>query len=132
MVTYFRDQLSNIIGDGIDLLFCNEQEAITWTGQTSIEGALSSLSDTAVQWVCTRGKDGASVFDGRSQFDLPGREVTPVDTNGAGDMFAGAFFIWTLKWVGIRAVSILRRLCFRILNYTIRPCVSKLKIMPDY
>ena len=44
MVTYFRDQLSNIIGDGIDLLFCNEQEAITWTGQTSIEEALSSLS----------------------------------------------------------------------------------------
>ena len=40
-----------------------------------------------------RGKDGASVFDGRSQFDLPGREVTPVDTNGAGDMFAGAFYM---------------------------------------
>ena len=91
MVTYFRDQLSKIVGDGVNLLFCNEQEAITWTGQKSIEGALSSLSDTAGQWVCTRGKDGASVFDGRSRFDLPGREVTPVDTNGAGDMFAGAF-----------------------------------------
>ena len=91
MVTYFRDQVSKIVGDGVDLLFCNEQEAMTWTGETSIEKALSSLSDTAVQWVCTRGKDGASVFDGKSQFDVPGREVTPVDTNGAGDMFAGAF-----------------------------------------
>ena len=91
MVTYFKDQVSNIVGDGVDLLFCNEQEAMIWTGKTTIEEALSSLPDTATQWVCTRGKDGASVFDGKSQFDLPGREVTPVDTNGAGDMFAGAF-----------------------------------------
>ncbi len=91
MVTYFKDQVSNIVGDGVDLLFCNEQEAIIWTGKTTIEEALSSLSYTAAQWVCTRGKDGASVFDGKNQFDLPGRAVTPVDTNGAGDMFAGAF-----------------------------------------
>ncbi len=91
MVTYFREQVSSIVGDGVDLLFCNEQEAMIWTGKTSIEQALSSLSDTAIQWVCTRGKDGVSVFDGGNQFDLPGRKVTPVDTNGAGDMFAGAF-----------------------------------------
>jgi sugar/nucleoside kinase (ribokinase family) len=91
MVTYFKDQMSQMIGDGVDLLFCNEQEAITWTGEDSIEGALNALSKTATQWVCTRGKDGASVFDGTERFDVPGRSVTPVDTNGAGDMFAGAF-----------------------------------------
>ena len=106
MVTYFRDQVSKIVGDGVDLLFCNEQEAMTWTGETSIEKALSSLSDTAVQWVCTRGKDGASVFDGKSQFDVPGREVTPVDTNGAGDMFAGAFLFGLLNgWSFERSAS---------------------------
>ena len=91
MVTYFREQVSSIVGDGVDLLFCNEQEAMTWTGKKSIKEALSSLSDTAIQWVCTRGRDGVSVFDGTSQFDLPGRDVTPIDTNGAGDIFAGAF-----------------------------------------
>lgn len=91
MVTYFKDQVSEMIGDGVDLLFCNEQEAITWTGEESIEGALTALSNTATRWVCTRGKDGAAVFDGAQRFDIPGRVVTPVDTNGAGDMFAGAF-----------------------------------------
>ena len=91
MVTYFKDQVSQMVGDGVDLLFCNEQEAITWTGKESIEDALAVLSDTATQWVCTRGKDGASVFDGNTRIDVPGRVVTPVDTNGAGDMFAGAF-----------------------------------------
>ena len=91
MVTYFKDQVTDMVGDGVDLLFCNEQEAMTWTGQASIEDALSALSNTARQWVCTRGKDGASVFDGQTRIDVPGRTVTPVDTNGAGDMFAGAF-----------------------------------------
>ena len=91
MVTYFKDQVSEMVGDGVDLLFCNEQEAMTWTGEESIEGALTALSKTATQWVCTRGKDGASVFDGTHRFDVAGRVVTPVDTNGAGDMFAGAF-----------------------------------------
>mgnify|MGYP001159763094 FL=1 len=91
IVTYFKDQVSEIVGDGVDLLFCNEQEAITWSGEESIEGAFTALSNTATQWVCTRGKDGATVFDGMRRFDVPGRVVTPVDTNGAGDMFAGAF-----------------------------------------
>ena len=91
MVTYFKDQVSEMVGDGVDLLFCNEQEAMTWTGEESIESALTALSNTATQWVCTRGKDGATVFDGTQRFNIPGRVVTPVDTNGAGDMFAGAF-----------------------------------------
>ena len=38
IVTYFKDQVSEMIGDGVDLLFCNEQEAITWSGEESIEG----------------------------------------------------------------------------------------------
>ena len=91
MVTYFKDQVSEMVGDGVDLLFCNEQEAMTWTGEQSIESALTALSNTATQWVCTRGKDGATVFDGTQRFDIPGRVVAPIDTNGAGDMFAGAF-----------------------------------------
>ena len=97
MVTYFSDQVSEMVGDGVDLLFCNEQEAMTWTGEESIEGAFTTLSNTATQWVCTRGKDGATVFNGTQRFDVPARVVTPVDTNGAGDMFAGAFLYGLLN-----------------------------------
>ncbi len=91
IVMHFKDQITEIVGNGVDLLFCNEKEAMTWTQKDSVEDALDALADTATQWVCTRGEDGASVFDGQSQFDVPGRKVTPVDTNGAGDMCAGAF-----------------------------------------
>ena len=91
MVTYFKGQVRDMVGTGVDLLFCNAQEAMTWTGAETIESALDQLSKTASQWVCTRGADGATVFDGTTRFDVPGQAVTPVDTNGAGDMFAGAF-----------------------------------------
>lgn len=91
MVTYFKDAVADMVGDGVDLLFCNAQEAMTWTETDAIDDALNRLSDTATRWVCTRGADGATVFDGQTRFDVAGRSVTPVDTNGAGDMFAGAF-----------------------------------------
>ena len=77
MVTYFKDHDSQIVGDGVDLLFCNEQEAMTWTEKESIEEALTMLSKTATQWVCTRGKDGASVFDGSRRFDVPDAQSRP-------------------------------------------------------
>lgn len=91
MVTYFKDQIIEIVGNGVDLLFCNENEAMAWTKKETAEDAMSCLTNTAGQWICTRGALGATVFDGQSQFDIPGRKVKPVDTNGAGDMCAGAF-----------------------------------------
>lgn len=91
MVTYFRDAVAEIIGPGVDLLFCNEQEAMTWTETHSPEDAFDQLGQTAQTWVCTQGAAGATVFDGISRHQIPGRSVKAVDTNGAGDMFAGAF-----------------------------------------
>lgn len=91
MVTYFKDQVAGMVGDGVDLLFCNAQEAMTWTGMDQLDAALEALGQSATRWVCTRGSEGATVFDGAQRTDVPGRQVTPIDTNGAGDMFAGAF-----------------------------------------
>ena len=91
MVTYFKDAVTAMVGSGVDLLFCNAQEAMTWTETSDMESALAELSKTAKRWVCTRGAEGASVWDGERRVDVPGRVVTPIDTNGAGDMFAGAF-----------------------------------------
>jgi len=91
MVTYFKDQVRGMVGDGVDLLFCNAQEAMTWTETDTVDAALDALGKTATRWVCTRGAAGATVFDGSVRVDVPGRAVTPIDTNGAGDMFAGAF-----------------------------------------
>jgi len=91
MVHYFGEQLKTIVGDGVDLIFCNEEEALGFTGTDSIDAASESLKQYCQQFAITRGAKGARVWDGEQQSDCSGVTATAIDTNGAGDMFAGAF-----------------------------------------
>ena len=45
----------------------------------------------AKYFVVTRGENGAMIFDGDTFIDIEPYEVKAIDSNGAGDMFAGAF-----------------------------------------
>ncbi|MFZ5756275.1 MAG: adenosine kinase [Pseudomonadota bacterium] len=91
MVQYFRDGLVTMLGDGVDLLFCNHVEAQLWTGTEKVEDAASLLKSAAGSFVITCGGDGALAWDGKDLHRIAATPVKPVDTNGAGDMFAGAF-----------------------------------------
>lgn len=91
MVEFFRDGLKDMIGTGVDLLFCNEAEALGFTGETSLDDAVEALRKVAKTFAITLGAKGALVFDGESTIDIAPHPVKAIDTNGAGDMFAGAF-----------------------------------------
>lgn len=91
MVKFFRDGLHEMLGNGVDLLFCNEHEALTWAGCEDLATATGALRALARQYVITLGKNGALVFDGEQQHHIAATPVTAIDTNGAGDMFAGAY-----------------------------------------
>ncbi|WP_345427784.1 adenosine kinase [Halioxenophilus aromaticivorans] len=91
MVNYCRDNLVKIIGDGVDLLFCNETEAMDFTGADNPEAAIAELKKIAGQFVLTQGAEGALAFDGDSLHKIEAHSVQPKDSNGAGDLFAGAF-----------------------------------------
>ncbi len=91
MVQFFRDGLIEMIGKGVDILFCNRDEAMSFTQTETLEAATEALKKYCTQFAITCGSDGALVFDGENQFKIAGNKVTAVDTNGAGDMFAGAF-----------------------------------------
>lgn len=91
MTQYFRDGLLEMLGDGVDLLFCNEQEAKTMAQTENWDEAVEFIKGLAKQFVITRGAQGAVAFDGKELISTPAKKITPVDTNGAGDMFAGAF-----------------------------------------
>ena len=91
IVAHFRHQLGEIAGGKVDLLFCNREEALAWTGTDDLDTAGEALADQADQYVITLGAEGAMVFDGNELLRIPARPITAVDTNGAGDMFAGAF-----------------------------------------
>lgn len=91
MVAHFSEGLAEMIGARADLLFCNRDEALAWTGQTSIAAACEAMTDTADTFAITLGAEGAVVYDGQHLHRIAASPVRAVDTNGAGDMFAGAF-----------------------------------------
>jgi sugar/nucleoside kinase (ribokinase family) len=87
----FGDNLKSVIGDGVDLIFCNKDEALAFTGADTIDQASKELKTYSASFVITDGAKGATVFDGKSLSRVPGVKAKAIDTNGAGDMFAGAF-----------------------------------------
>lgn len=91
LVVHFKDSLHEIIGSGVDLLFCNKQEALSWCDTDNLKTAINTMQHWAKQFVITLGSDGAVVFDGHQDHHVSAPPVTAVDTNGAGDMFAGAY-----------------------------------------
>ena len=91
MVDNFKHAFDELAEGGVDLIFCNEDEAKLWTAATSREDAMSRLKTICPRVAMTCGKDGAMVYDGKSVNLVPGFPAQAVDTTGAGDMFAGAF-----------------------------------------
>jgi sugar/nucleoside kinase (ribokinase family) len=91
MTKYFSKQMEEIVGASVDLLFCNEEEAMIFTGTENLESARVKLRQVAKKFVVTRGANGALIFDGDTFISIEPYKVMAVDSNGAGDMFAGAF-----------------------------------------
>ena len=91
MLRFFRDNMQAMIGDGVDLLFANEDEALDYAQTRDLDAAIEAIRKVARQFAITRGKDGALVCDGSSLIEIAPHPVNAIDTLGAGDMFAGAF-----------------------------------------
>ena len=91
MVNFFGDGLLEMAGDNLDLLFCNEDEGMLMTKTDNVEAAAEALKKLARRFAITVGDKGAVVYDGESLHRIPAEKVEVIDTNGAGDMFAGAF-----------------------------------------
>ena len=91
MVKFFRDGLAEMLGKRVNLLFCNEHEAKTWAGSDALDEAVKALKQVADTFAITLGSKGALVYDGKHCIEIAPHPVKAVDSNGAGDMFAGAF-----------------------------------------
>ncbi len=91
MVQFFGDGLKEMIGDKVDLLFCNKDEALGFTNTESLDDAIAALKQYANEFAITLGNEGALIFDGENTINIAPHSVNAIDSNGAGDMFAGAF-----------------------------------------
>ena len=91
IIAYFGEGVRAIMGDKVDLVFCNQDEALSFANVDNISDAIEAIKLIANEFVITLGAKGALIFDGNELIAISGVEVDAVDTNGAGDMFAGAY-----------------------------------------
>lgn len=91
MVKFFKEGLHEMMGDGVDLLFCNESEAEAFTGESDVMKSREALKQVAKTFVITQSERGAMVYDGKEFIHVDAHKVKAIDSNGAGDMYAGAF-----------------------------------------
>lgn len=91
MAKFFKDGFLEIIGNGIDLIFANESEALTMAETEDLAQASDYLKTLSKGFVITRGAEGSLIYDGEKLLEIAPNPVKAVDTVGAGDMFAGAF-----------------------------------------
>ena len=85
MVSTFKSGFEDIIGNGIDLLFCNEHEAMAFTGEDNVEKAAEKLKKITKSMAITLGERGALLYDhDASKFiNVGAPRVKAVDSNGA-------------------------------------------------
>jgi len=95
MINFCRAGLEAMVGNAetgkLDYLFCNEEEAQVWCASTDLAQICRQLSQQARVVCLTRSAKGCLVLESDEVIEVPAVKVKAVDTNGAGDMFAGAF-----------------------------------------
>ena len=97
MISFFREALESIMGNGLDILFCNLEEALTWAKTDRLDIAARELLDIAPELYITLGAKGSTVYGPRGHQTLPGIRAVAKDSNGAGDIYAGACLAARLK-----------------------------------
>lgn len=96
VVKFAKEGLLAMLGNGVSLIFCNLEEAQLFTEKKQHKACARALLDYAEMAVVTNGGEGAVIAtkngDEIELTEVPAAAVDKVlDTNGAGDNYAGAF-----------------------------------------
>ncbi len=90
LVNMLRQEIWELITGPVDLLFCNEEEAKSLTGEDDAIAAAKKIHDHAENVCLTLGEKGSIVMHEGQTYPIEGVAVEAIDTTGAGDMYAGA------------------------------------------
>jgi len=88
-----RDSFNALIDSGrLDILFANEAEIVSLTGEESFDAAVAATAKRVSVLVVTRSEKGAVAVEKGERTEVPAEPVERiVDTTGAGDLFAAGF-----------------------------------------
>jgi sugar/nucleoside kinase (ribokinase family) len=83
------DDFRELTRSSVEIVFCNEEEGRMITGETDRVKACRQIAAWGPQVFMTAGADGAYYAHADQLEHIPAFPVDAVDTNGAGDLFAG-------------------------------------------
>ena len=87
----FKDKFKEIESYGIDMIFCNDDEAVAFSGAENLEEAIKFYKKQSYMIAITKGAEGSIIIKEGKEIFSPAEKIVPIDTNGAGDMYAGSF-----------------------------------------
>ena len=92
-----RETFLELIAERVDILFANEEEAVSLTGAGHLAEAAEAVAGLVETAALTRGAEGSLVVSGSERQEVPAaRTARLVDTTGAGDLYAAGFLhAWT-------------------------------------
>ncbi len=88
LIQYHRDEFISLIEGPVDLLFCNLDEARALTGKFDAIDCADEIHRHAENVALTMGDAGSLLMHEGEAIPIERVPVTPVDTTGAGDMYA--------------------------------------------
>jgi sugar/nucleoside kinase (ribokinase family) len=84
------DFLQRMVKEYVDIVFANEEEAKAFTGKAPEEAAIELAKITDIAIVKT-GSKGSIIKSGNKTYNVGVIKVNPIDTTGAGDLYASGF-----------------------------------------
>jgi sugar/nucleoside kinase (ribokinase family) len=105
IVMGFKDKFYEMEAFGLDYIFGNDDEAMAFVDAENIDEAFIKLQEKSYTSIITMGEKGSSVITSNEIIHTPKVNIEPVDTNGAGDMFAGSFLYALLQDSDLRACA---------------------------
>lgn len=104
--------LSDIIQESVDILIANEDEAKAYTGYDDEQKAIQALSDHVLYAALKVGERGSYVaHHGAITRIKAARGAAPVDTTGAGDLWAAGFLFGIAHGLSIEKSGRLASAC---------------------
>ncbi len=87
-----RDDFLQLVADGVDILFANEDEITQLYGVDTFDEGVAAVRGHCEIAAVTRGKAGSVVVTADEQVEIEAHQVPKrVDTTGAGDLYAAGF-----------------------------------------
>lgn len=83
-----RDDFRSFTREYVDLVFCNEPEALAFSQTDCVHEALTDIETLGTNIALTLGAAGSILSFHGERYQIPAQSVPAIDTTGAGDLYA--------------------------------------------